>query len=82
MEFSTHAALHAAIAAGPIDLGDNIKITVEERRKSAKNPDGKTGKQSMSDRRTSTRTEDSRGPFPKKVNRGAAGPGPTKTRTE
>ena len=82
MEFSTHAALHAAIAAGPIDLGDNVKITVEERRKSTKAADGKTGKQSMGDRRTSTRTEDSRGPFPKKMNRGATGPGPIKPRTE
>jgi hypothetical protein len=77
VEFSTHAALHAAIAAGPIDLGDNVKITVEERRKSTKAADGKTGKQSMGDRRASTRTEsDSRGPFPKKMNRGATGPKP------
>ena len=54
MEFSTHAGLHAAIAAGPIDLGDNVKVTVEERRKSTKAADGKTGnlKQWMGDRRT------------------------------
>ena len=70
MEFVTHAALQAAITSSPIDIGDNFKIVVEERRKSSKNPEGKSGKQ-LVDRRTGGKS-DALGS--KKTSRAASGP--------
>jgi hypothetical protein len=81
VEFATHSALQAAIAASPIELVDNIKIVVEERRKSSKAAEARTGKQLIMDRRLGTKPEDSRPGPPKKAGR-AHGPGSHKQRTE
>jgi hypothetical protein len=80
VEFNTHAALQAAIAAGPIDIGDNYKIVVEERRKSGKTADAKAPKQLIVDRRVATKPDG--GAAPKKVGRVASGLGPHKPRTD
>jgi hypothetical protein len=75
VEFATQASLQAAMAASPIDLADNIKIVVEERRKSGKTGDGKTGKQLTADRRAGTKSDEGRGVAAKKLGRSASGSG-------
>lgn len=82
MEFNTQTALQAAIAAGPIDIGDNYKIVVEERRKSSKTADAKTNKQLNTDRRMGTKPDEGRIAVPKKPGRTGGGSGHHKTRTE
>ena len=83
VEFSTHAALQAAISAGPIpiDIGDNYKIVVEERRKSAKT-DAKAGKQLVVDRKVGTKPDEGRSTAPKKLGRVGTGSGGNKPRPE
>jgi hypothetical protein len=81
VEFNTQAALQAAIAAGPIDIGDNYKIVVEERRKSSKTADAKT-KQLNVDRRMGTKPDEGRMAAPKKPSRTGGGSASHKTRTE
>jgi hypothetical protein len=82
VEFNTQAALQAAIAAGPIDIGDNYKIVVEERRKSSKTADAKTNKQLNVDRRMGTKPDEGRVAAPKKPSRTGVGSASHKTRTE
>ena len=81
VEFSTHAALQAAISAGPIDIGDNYKIVVEERRKSAKT-EAKIGKQSIVDRKVGPKPDDGRTTAAKKMGRAGTGSGGYKPRTD
>lgn len=81
MEFATSSSLQAAIAAGPIDLGD-LRITVEERRKSGKMADGRTGKPMATDGRIRIKSEDIRNAVPKKAGRSAAGSGVSKPRVD
>jgi hypothetical protein len=80
VEFSTHAALQAAISAGPIDIGDNYKIVVEERRKSAKT-DAKAGKQLTMDRKVGPKPDEPR-TGAKKLGRVGTGSGGHKPRTD
>ena len=81
VEFSTHAALQVAISAGPIDIGDNYKIIVEERRKSAKT-EPKAGKQLVVDRKVGTKSDEGRSTAPKKLGRVGTGSGGNKPRPE
>jgi hypothetical protein len=81
VEFAASSSLQAAIAAGPIDLGD-VRITVEERRKSGKMADGRTGKPMTAEGRTRNKSEDIRTAIPKKAGRGAAGSGVSKSRVD
>ena len=81
MEFGTHASLQAAISAGPIDVGDNVKIVVEERRKTGKNTD-RNSKQLTGDRRATSKSDESRAPAPKKGGRGASGSAVQKPRAD
>jgi len=80
VEFSTHASLQAAIAAGPIDIGDNFKIVVEERRKTGKNAE-RHPKQMTGDRKTG-KSEEVRAPAPKKGGRGTSGSAAQKPRAD
>lgn len=82
MEFNTQAALQAAIAAGPIDIGDNYKIVVEERRKSGKVVEPKTSKQLTVDRRIGVKQDEGRAAVLKKAGRTGSGSGPHKARTD
>jgi hypothetical protein len=82
VEFSTHVALQAAISAGPIDIGDNYKIIVEERRKSGKTSEGKPGKQTIMDRKIGAKPDDNRTAAPKKTGRIATSSGLHKPRTD
>lgn len=83
MEFSTHSALQAAIAASPLDLGENIKIIVEERRKSGKSAEGKPGRHLITDRRAGNKNEEGRALTPKKAGRSVTGSlGSHKARTD
>ena len=81
MEFSSRAALYSAIAAGPIDIGDNYKIVVEERRKSAKT-EAKAAKQLNADRKIGGKSDEGRTATSKKVGRVVTGTGPHKPRTD
>lgn len=81
VEFSTHAALQSAISAGPIDIGDNYKIIVEERRKSTKT-DAKTGKQLIVDRKVGPKADEGRTTTGKKLGRVGTGSGGHKPRTD
>ena len=81
MEFSTHASLQAAISAGPIDIGDNIKIVVEERRKTGKSVD-KNAKPGSGERRATSKSEEGRPTGPKKSGRAASGAAAQKSRAE
>jgi len=81
VEFGTHASLQAAIAAGPIDIGDNVKIVVEERRKTGKNTD-RGSKQLTGDRRAASKTEEGRALAAKKGGRGASGSTSQKQRVD
>jgi hypothetical protein len=81
VEFTTSVALQAAIAAGPIDIGD-AKITVEERRKSGKFGDGSRTGKLTGDGRIRNKSEDGRGASSKKGGRGIAGSGVSKPRAD
>jgi len=78
VEFASSSALQSAINASPIDLGD-VKIIVEERRKSGKS-DTRSGKQINVDRRATSKSEDGRIVGPKRPNR--TGPGQMKPKPE
>jgi hypothetical protein len=72
--------LQAAIEKSPIELAENVRIIVEERKKSAKT-EAKMAKQFILDRRLGNKTEEGRNvPSQKKTTR--TGPGGPHKRTE
>jgi hypothetical protein len=78
VEFVTQSALQAAIAAGPIDVGENVKVVVEERRKSGK----PAAKQSIPDRKTNPKFDEARSAGSKRPPRTAVGTGSQKPRID